>query len=106
MAENELEKLELRIGKIERLLEETLTKRASANITAEEMAAYQKVKDVVAADWGEFCGINDCFRCVIIRCLQCYSGPSLCRACDVECSCGPCNIGQFGGSMRRFQNLG
>ncbi|MCU7919085.1 MAG: hypothetical protein KZQ88_17510 [Candidatus Thiodiazotropha sp. (ex Dulcina madagascariensis)] len=106
MASKELESLELRIGKIEHLLEEAVAKRAPANISAEEIAAYRKVKDIVAADWGDFCGINDCYRCVIVRCLQCYTATPQYRACDVECSCGPCNIGQFGGSMRRFQELG
>jgi len=106
MADKELEKLELRIGKIERLLEEAVAKRAPTKITEEEMAAFQKVRDVIAADWGDFCGINDCYRCVVIRCLQCFTPTPLCRPCDVECSCGPGNIGRFGSNLRRFQDLG
>ena len=66
------------------------TAAAAANLTPEEVAAFQKVRDVVAADWGEFCGINDCFRCRVCSTCSVCRVCRVCRVCDIECSCGPC----------------
>ena len=105
MPDDTLKNLEMRITKIETLLEKALERQTPSNLTADELATYRKVRDVIAADYGDFCGINDCFRCNIFRC---GGGPSLCRpvVCDIECSCGPCNIGPIGGGLRRFSGLG
>jgi hypothetical protein len=109
MAENDrLSKLELRLERIEKLMERAVTERKPEALSAEEIAAYRKVRDVVAIDYGEFCGINDCFRCIVVRCWQ---PPVLCdrfcvRPCDIECTCGPCNPGGAIGGMRRFGSLG
>ncbi len=108
MADEEVKKLELRISQIESLLGKGTTKREITNLSAEEIKAYQKVRDVIAADWGDFCGINDCFRCTIIRCGvgSLCRVCSVCRVCDVECVCGPCSLGSLGGTLRRFEGLG
>ena len=108
MADENLEKLEMRISKIESLLEQAVGKRATASFSESELQAYQKVRDAIAADWGDFCGINDCFRCIIVRCKLCdVVCDTVCTPCDFECSCGPCNYGgRFGGRLRRFSNLG
>lgn len=87
--------LEARIVELERKLE-TLTGRQPVDISAEEMRAYQKVRDAIAADFGGFCGINDCFRCFPLRC----GGPGgvlRCHRCITECTCGPCGGGLGGG---------
>lgn len=85
--------LELRIAELEKRLGEVSVQRQQvANLTKEEIAAYQKVRDVIAADWGDYCGINDCFRCVVTRCSCVVSQRCLVR-CISECVCGPCNIG-------------
>ncbi len=98
-------------GRIEELENKLAAAGASASATAaftpEEMAAYQKVRDVIAADYGDFCGINDCFRpqrCIklcdyfcVQRCIQ---------RCIFECTCGPCNIGPMTGGIERFGGLG
>jgi hypothetical protein len=90
------------------MLTEGSRKREAADLSADEIRAYQKVRDVIAADWGEFCGINDCFRCIINRCLRCYTPVPIPipRPCDFECSCGPCNVGGMGGGLGRFSGLG
>jgi len=107
---NEIKELQLRIEKLESMLERVGTSRQQpSSLTAEEMAAYRKVRDVIAADFGEFCGINDCFRCVVVRCSLCQVFCDVrCRPCDVECVCGPCGLGGggFAGGLRRFGNLG
>lgn len=107
---NETKELSLRIERIEKLLEGIAVERAPAaqELTKEELAAFKKVRDVVAADWGHFCGINDCFRCIVVRCqaLCQVVCDVICNPCDVECSCGPCNIGGLRGRVSRFGGLG
>lgn len=103
----DIKKLELRISRLESVLEKVVPTRQAVDISAEEMKTYQKVRDVVAADWGDFCGINDCFRC-IVRCFRCFSC-YVCRRCDVECICGPCNPGLGAGlvgGLSRFSGFG
>ena len=70
------------------------------------LADSRQVKDRVDADFGEFCGINDCFRPRL-----CSTVCSVCRSCwvpcIVECTCGPCNQGPIiGGGLQRFGGLG
>ena len=107
---DDIKELSLRIQKIEKLVEHLATERApaTASLTQDEIAAYQKVRDIIAADYGRYCGINDCFRCVIVRCItSCITlCDTVCTPCDVECSCGPCNIGGIRGKTGRFGNLG
>jgi hypothetical protein len=99
--------LEMRISRIESMLESMVARSEAADISAEEVKAYRKVRDVIAADYGEFCGINDCFRCVISRCAQlCQIACLACRPCDVECVCGPCIRSGLGGNLNRFSALG
>ena len=95
MAEDRIKDLEAKVAELERRLQ-LPTRMAAADLTPEDLRAYQKVRDVVAADWGEFCGINDCFRCIVVRC---GSGPVVrCVVrCINECVCGPCNVGPYGG---------
>lgn len=83
---------------------------ASAALTAEELKAFVKVRDVIAADWGENCGINECFKPRLCwRCFPCTTC-SVCRACAVcinECTCGPCANGPIvQGGFERFGGLG
>jgi hypothetical protein len=108
-----LEALDLRLTRIESAIEKLGAARepvAAAQLSAEEIAAYRKVRDVIAADYGEFCGINDCFRCIVVRCVtSCITNcVTVCvRPCDIECTCGPCNLGGgFTGGLSRFGRLG
>ncbi|MBK8459717.1 MAG: hypothetical protein WAS07_02935 [Micropruina sp.] len=83
---------------------------AASALTAEELQAFVKVRDVIAADWGENCGINECFKPRLCwRCTVCTTC-SVCRACAVcvnECTCGPCNNGpMIPGGFERFGGLG
>ncbi len=109
MAESgDMKKLEMRIGRIEQLVESLAGRSEATDLSEGEIKAYQKVRDVIAADWGEFCGINDCFRCIIVRCIQrCITlCDIICNPCDTECSCGPCGYGGFRGNLRRFSGMG
>ena len=109
MDQSERQKLEMRIVELENRLKELSAGRQpqQADISPEEIQAYLKVRDMLRADWGEFCGINDCMKCVIVRC---WGGPIVRCRCDVECSCGPCGYGGgggfFGGGGGRFGGLG
>jgi len=100
-------KLEMRIARLEKLIEGLAPEsRAPQALTADEVAAYRKVQDVIAA--GEFSGINECSRCFVVRCMQrCITICGMvCRACDVECICGPCGFGGLGSRLSRFGGLG
>ena len=75
--------------------------------SADEVNAYIKVRDVIAADYGDFCGINDCFRCLICRVCSVCSTCRICRFCDVECICGPCTMkGSAMGGLSEFSQFG
>ncbi len=111
MTEDRIEKLELEIAELRKLVEAaTATSRQAPEFTDEEMKAYRKVSDAISSNYGEFCGINDCFRCIAV-CRVCQNLCSVCRVCKVcifECSCGPCNVGGglMGGQISRFNDLG
>lgn len=106
MAQERYRDLEGRIERLEQAFGPRLTREA-ADISADEMKAYLKVRDVIAADFGDFCSINDCFRCVVMcrACMVCRVC-RVCRLCDVECICGPCNIGGMTGGLRDFGQFG
>lgn len=107
---DEMKELSLRIDRIEKLLTDIAVERApvATELTKDEIAAFQKVRDVVAVDYGKFCGINDCYRCIITRCATICQVVCdiVCNPCDVECSCGPCNIGGLRGRVSRFGGMG
>lgn len=94
-----VKKLEARIVELEQKLAGVPTRPEPAPISAEEMQAYHKVKDLLAVDYGDFCGINDCFR-LCFRCGGGGGGTASFRCitrCINECVCGPCNICSVGG---------
>ena len=106
--EDRIKALEGRIAELENTLAGRSQKKVE-DLTEEEMATFKKVQDVLAADWGEFCGINDCFRCrvcVVCRVCQVCQVCRVCKVCDVECSCGPCNIGGTIGGIGGFNQFG
>lgn len=108
--EDRVEELELQIKELSEKLNAVTGGggRRVADLTEEELATYKKVQDIVAADWGEFCGINDCFRCIqICRVCRVCQVCQVCVACVHECSCGPCSGGTIGGGgLGRFGGLG
>jgi hypothetical protein len=104
--DDQLKKLELRITELETQLQAAQAPRQATQLTSEELQAFVKVRDVLASDFGDFCGINDCFRCRVLPCqIGGCVGP---RPCVVECTCGPCNLGgSFGAAnLGRFSGLG
>ena len=108
MAE-EITKLELRIRELEDQLKGFRTARAPQSLTADEVSAYQKVRGVLAADFGDMCGVNECQQlrpCACYRCYFCH----FCSRCITECTCGPCLACWTGGPLaagaRRFGGLG
>jgi hypothetical protein len=114
MPDDATKKLEMRIIELEDQLKELRARREPDDVSADEIRAYQKVRQMISADWGDFCGINDCMRCLVRLCGPCIKWPSetisrcvhLC-ACIIECSCGPCNVGGFErGGLSRFSGLG
>lgn len=94
-----VKRLEAKVIELEKKLSAVPTRAAVEDITADEMKAYQKVRDIVAADYGEFCGINDCFR-VTWRCVTPSIASFRCIVrCINECVCGPCNVCLAGGGV-------
>ena len=104
--DDNVKRLEARIADLESKLA-SAGRPQPTEITADEMKAYRKVRDVMAADWGDFCGINDCYRCIIQPCTSPVCVVRCIVRCINECVCGPCNLcagplgggggGQFGG---------
>lgn len=94
-----IKRLEARVIELEQKLAQVARRPEPMQITVEEVNAYRKVKDLIAADYGEFCGINDCFR----LCLRCHGGGTSCLRCITrcinECVCGPCSPGGLGGGF-------
>jgi hypothetical protein len=105
----ETKKLEVRLANLEKKISELA--QALQPTVIEEKAAKEDIdtylrvlRAALATDWGENCGINECFKC--IACWTCSGGPQLCYRCgpclrcDVECVCGPCNI-YYGALLRK-----
>ncbi|WP_152189445.1 hypothetical protein [Georgenia satyanarayanai] len=107
--EAEFEALKGRIVELENQLKTQQVRRGVKDLSPEDLQAYARVRDVIAADYGEFCGINDCFRC-ISRCTVCAVCVVRClEVCIHECTCGPCNVGglgSIGNAAGRFGGLG
>lgn len=103
--------LEEQISRLNQALSATAKPKA-VDISADDVASFHKVRDALAGgDWGEFCGINDCFRprpCLVQPCVV------ACRPCIVqcinECTCGPCRACAIDpatlGNIGRFQQFG
>ena len=114
MAEDQIRKLELRIKELEDQLRSQRGQPDVSEISADDLQAYQKVREALQVDWGDFCGINDCARCIVRLCDRCIRWPSetISRCvhtcgCIFECFCGPCNWGGFQqGGGGRFGGLG
>ncbi len=104
MGSDEVEALKQRVAQLEMQLQ---ARREPQDVSADEIRAFRKVSELLAADWGEFCGINDCYRPPILRCVI---NPCIVRCvvrCIQECTCGPCNLGQAGlGGISRFEQFG
>lgn len=111
MQDDTLKELDLRLERIEKAIE-TLAKPKMASPSEEDVAAYHRVRSLLWDDGT--CGINETSPCVIsCRIIDkiCRVVPiPICRACDVECTCGPCNVftdlGIMRGGTHRFGNLG
>lgn len=109
--DEQTKKLEARIVELEQKLSAVPRRAEPAQISAEEVQAFHKVRDMIAADWGGFCGINDCYRPFCLPCYRCIGGGGAClciRNCIHECVCGPCASiagglgGQGGGGFGGF----
>lgn len=113
----EKKSLEVRLARIEEKLNiltgsikpEILEKKASK----EDIDVYLRVlKAGLAADWGEFCGINDCYKCIrVCDAPVLCNAPVLCKICSpcYECTCYPCvpySIGSLQKGVKEFESLG
>jgi hypothetical protein len=96
--EKDRKSLEMRLTKLEDAIAKLVQIRKTADISAEELKTYLKVRDVVE-DKMCFCvprpAYYSCYRCV-----RCY-----CYSCINECNCGPCGRGASGG-FGGFSELG
>lgn len=91
--------LDIRLSKIENKLSEltsVLGSRVSeTKASREDIDTYLRVvRAALAVDWGDMCGINDCYKCIQVCkvCRTCEVCVVACESCGVECTCGPCNI--------------
>lgn len=114
MEEKQMKNMELRLERIEKAIEniaKPVVNRA-ATLSEDDIAAYHRVREVLWEDGT--CGINETSPCVIsCRIIDkiCKVVPiPICKPCDVECTCGPCNIWtDFQpnyGALYRFRALG
>jgi hypothetical protein len=109
VADDVLKELQVRLERIEKAIE-TLPKTAKTALSEEDVAAYHRVRTAMWEDGS--CGINETSPCIIsCRIIDkiCQVVP-VCRVCDVECTCGPCNVftdlGALRGGAYRFGTLG
>jgi hypothetical protein len=99
--EKDLRSLEMRLTKLENAIGNLAESRKTADISAEEMKTYMKVRDSLDP---EFCGPNDCMRlCVPIACFRCLRCLRCITRCINECTCGP---GTGGGLSGGFSDIG
>jgi hypothetical protein len=104
--EPDVSKLQAKVVELENALKALSAARQPVDISAAEVKAYLKVRDTLAFDPDTSCGINECSRCTVFRCITRCITRCIVR-CDVECICGPCNIGGLGGGgLGRFSELG
>ncbi len=107
---DELKKVNVRLERLEKRLDTVAKAPKTAELSAEDISAYHRVRTALWEDGT--CGINETSPCVVQLCR----GPiricdivclRICRACDTECTCGPCGVyerASYGG--RRFGDLG
>ncbi len=102
----ELKEVKVRLQKLEERLASMGGGSRVAELSADEISAYHKVRTAL---WEEgSCGINETSPCVVQICrVPERICTVICRACDVECTCGPCNVlgGRLTG-LTRFGGLG
>ena len=104
--ETDVSKLQAKVVELENQLKALRVAREPSDISAAELKAYAKVRDALSWDPEGTCGINECARCIVLRCITRCITRCIIR-CDVECVCGPCNIGTIGGGgLARFSELG
>ncbi len=112
MEQDSVKRLEARIVELEGKLQTVTSRPSASDVSADEIKAYVKVRDMISADFGDFCGVNDCFRLrcsvgggstgtnfrCIVRCInECVCGPCI-TACITACFSGQAGAGgQFGG---------
>ena len=106
-ASDELKELNVRLKNLEAKLETVSRRNKVEELSARDIAAYHKVQQAFWEDGT--CGINETSPC-ILRCNVINQGKviQIPRSCDIECTCGPCNI--FGPLVNaaafRFRGLG
>lgn len=107
MADPDMKDLNLRLERLEAKLDVLGGEPAVSALSKADIAAYHKVQNAFWEDGT--CGINETSPCVL-RCNN-WKGtkviPIKVKFCDVECTCGPCNLGPgaIGGGIR-FRGLG
>ena len=106
-ASDELKDLAVRLKNLESKLETVSRRAAVEGLTAKDIAAYHKVQ---VAFWEDgTCGINETSPC-ILRCNVINQGKviPIPKPCDIECTCGPCNIygPMVNAAAFRFRGLG
>lgn len=101
-----LKEVVLRLERLEEKIGSITTSPKVARLSIEEVNAYHKVATALWEDGT--CGINETSPCVF-KCNVVTGGKviPIPRKCDVECTCGPCNVfGPVLGGGWRFGGLG
>jgi hypothetical protein len=92
--EKDRKSLEMRLAKLEDAIAKLVQIRKTADISAEELKTYLKIRDALESK------ICTCVPLACYRCVRCY-----CYRCINECTCGPCG-GGAGGGFGGFSELG
>ena len=102
----DLKEVLVRLKNLEETVSTIARKNRVAELSAADVAAYHKVQNAFWEDGT--CGINETSPC-IYRCNVITGGKvvPIPKPCDVECTCGPCNIWNpiLAGAFR-FRGLG
>ena len=103
-----LKEVQLRLERLEDKLSTIAGGTRAAKLSEEEIAAYHRVRTALWEDGS--CGINETSPCVLncrVSTCRVTICDVICRPCDVECTCGPCNLGNLAvGGLSRFRGLG
>ena len=104
-SESDIQKLELRIKELEDQLKSMRSSQPGSQISAEDMQAFQRVRDALLGGGGASFCLTECTRCIGLCIVNCIS---VCiQRCIFECSCGPClQERPLGGGGGRFGGLG
>ena len=105
MPDDPIERLNARLEELAAQIESVVNKlngqpTPPKELTSQDLEGFRKVRDMIAADWGDNCGINECWRPWRIPRIP----PRGCWPCIQNCW-NECQ-GPFPGDIRNIERFG